>query len=344
MAPSSNLSESESTSYTSNTSSDITTSTTSSQRMRAYFLRRKEQLLRVELAERIWQRQTSVFVVIILFVAILAIVMVIIYGGIQPSGLVLSVHKITVDTSKTNRPVVDPLLTTQPPTTYSTPKPIRGTVKPISKWGPYDRYRPRIDINRKSINVASRHNEVDKTVENWAKKVFNFGKDKHMAIQSTTPNLLSTTELDKSSSSSEQTSTAYTENIIVDSKNHSGNDINTDSIRTFETTTQLAITKMKIKEIDTDLIPTRKKYLSTTVTPINYQSSVTVSQKYQNDKKSNAQIKNPSQTFTKNNDSINNPPANHFIKTSTTHKTSDLEKLMLSTLDRLAEHYKNYTK
>ena len=114
MAPSSNLSESESTSYTSNTSSDITTSTTSSQRMRAYFLRRKEQLLRVELAERIWQRQTSVFVVIILFVAILAIVMVIIYGGIQPSGLVLSVHKITVDTSKTNRPVVDPLLTTQP--------------------------------------------------------------------------------------------------------------------------------------------------------------------------------------------------------------------------------------
>ena len=55
--------------------------------------------LQDELAERIWQRHAAIFVVIFLFAIILAVVMIIIYGGIQPDGLVLSVHKITIDTT-----------------------------------------------------------------------------------------------------------------------------------------------------------------------------------------------------------------------------------------------------
>ena len=162
-------------SFSSSYSSDVTTSTTSTQRMKAYFLKRKEELLRDELAERIWQRHTAIVVVIFLFVAIVALVWIIIYGGIQPDGLVLAVHKITVDTSKTHRPVVDPNLSTPPPTTYSTPRPIRGTVPPRSKWGPYDRYRPRPNdmIERTTAHhEMAAQNEI--LVENWAKKVFNF--------------------------------------------------------------------------------------------------------------------------------------------------------------------------
>ena len=56
-----------------------------------------------ELAERAWQRQAAIFVVFILFFIISIIVMVIIAGGIQEHGLVLSVHMITVDTIGMNR-------------------------------------------------------------------------------------------------------------------------------------------------------------------------------------------------------------------------------------------------
>ena len=56
-----------------------------------------------ELAERAWQRQAAIFVVFVLFFIISLIVMVIIHGGIQEHGLVLSVHKVTVDTSLEKR-------------------------------------------------------------------------------------------------------------------------------------------------------------------------------------------------------------------------------------------------
>ena len=56
-----------------------------------------------ELAERAWQRQAAIFVVFVLFFIISIIVMVIIHGGIQEHGLVLSVHKITVNTSGVKR-------------------------------------------------------------------------------------------------------------------------------------------------------------------------------------------------------------------------------------------------
>ena len=52
-----------------------------------------------ELEEREWQRQAAIFVVFILFFIISIIVMVIIHGGIQEHGLVLSIHKVTVNTS-----------------------------------------------------------------------------------------------------------------------------------------------------------------------------------------------------------------------------------------------------
>ena len=96
--------------------STSTTTTTSSQIHREMMVRRQEQLLRDELTERVWQRHAAIWVVLFLFVAILLVVMVIIYGGIQPDGLVLSIHTVTIDTSKRNRSTVLPGVTTLRPT------------------------------------------------------------------------------------------------------------------------------------------------------------------------------------------------------------------------------------
>ena len=62
-----------------------------------YSARRAEQ--QAALAERAWQRHAAIYIVFLLFFIISIVVMVIIYGGIQQNGLVLSVHKTTVDTS-----------------------------------------------------------------------------------------------------------------------------------------------------------------------------------------------------------------------------------------------------
>ena len=59
----------------------------------------KKEEQQAELAERAWQRQAAIFVVFVLFFIISIIVMVIIHGGIQENGIILSVHKVTVDTS-----------------------------------------------------------------------------------------------------------------------------------------------------------------------------------------------------------------------------------------------------
>ena len=96
--------------------STSTTTTTSSQIHREMMVRRQEQLLRDELTERVWQRHAAIWVVLFLFVAILLVVMVIIYGGIQPDGLVLSIHTVTIDPSKRNRSTVLPGVTTLRPT------------------------------------------------------------------------------------------------------------------------------------------------------------------------------------------------------------------------------------
>ena len=63
----------------------------------------KKEKQQAELAERAWQRQAAIFVVFVLFFIISIIVMVIIHGGIQENGIVLSVHKVTVDTSVEKR-------------------------------------------------------------------------------------------------------------------------------------------------------------------------------------------------------------------------------------------------
>ena len=94
--------------------------------------------------------------------------MVIIYGGIQPDGLVLSIHTVTIDTSKRNRSTVLPGVTTLRPTFPPSPPPIRGTVPPISKWAPYDRYNPR------QFYVTSRPSQGVSDIRDWAKRMFNF--------------------------------------------------------------------------------------------------------------------------------------------------------------------------
>lgn len=99
--------------------------------------------------------------------------MVIIYGGIQPHGLVLSKHTITIDTSK-NGIIADPRLTTQRPTLPPSPPPIRGTVPPLSKWGIYDRptKHPPPPSAKPSQDELEELNEL---VEKWAKNTFQFG-------------------------------------------------------------------------------------------------------------------------------------------------------------------------
>jgi hypothetical protein len=42
-------------------------------------------------------------VVLVLFAVIFAVIMIIIYGGIQPDGLVLSRHKVLINTTALNR-------------------------------------------------------------------------------------------------------------------------------------------------------------------------------------------------------------------------------------------------
>jgi hypothetical protein len=54
---------------------------------------------KAEVAERAWQRHAANYVVFLLFFLISVVVMVIIYGGIQQDGLVLTIHKRTIDTS-----------------------------------------------------------------------------------------------------------------------------------------------------------------------------------------------------------------------------------------------------
>ena len=66
--------------------------------------------------------------------------MIIIYGGIQPDGLVLSVHKITINTTalnaKRNKSAVSTTTTTIP---VPTPPRIRGKFIPLNKWASHER-------------------------------------------------------------------------------------------------------------------------------------------------------------------------------------------------------------
>jgi hypothetical protein len=100
--------------------------------------------------------------------------MVIIYGGIQPRGLVLSVHKITVDTSR-NRTVVRKGQTTPRPTRAPTPPPIRGTVPPRSKWDDHELPFSKLD-NLEEEEDPTDLNVIDRVIEAWAKKTFKFGR------------------------------------------------------------------------------------------------------------------------------------------------------------------------
>ena len=67
------------------------------------FQANKRAQLQAELSERAWQRHAAIYIVFLLFFIISLIVMVIIYGGIQQNGLVLSIHKNTVNTTKKMR-------------------------------------------------------------------------------------------------------------------------------------------------------------------------------------------------------------------------------------------------
>ena len=337
-----------------------------------------------------------------MFVVILAVAMLIIYGGIQPDGLVLSVHKFTVDTSKAGKPVVDPLMTTLPPTTYSTPKPIRGTVKPLSKWGPYDRYKPRnhqysiSDSSKMTTNMVAFNEEQDKVIENWLRKfgmtsssfettvssVGNSDKNTDSGLygsgfeKSTTtmtdPELLVKTEIEEKETESVenhhqyQISKVYTSNDteVEEKEEESTNLVQSNSIRTAlvnfknhdtqnDTTLNVDPANIDVVEIGRKNIPalTTSTASSSPQTFVNNDIHLSPQALDKIPEKSKAQIKISSQ-YNPNSDSSGRasdsprPPVNPELVGIPYNydEASDIEQILLSTLDRLAKHYQNFTK
>ena len=117
--------------------------------------------------------------------------MVIIYGGIQPDGLVLSIHTVTIDTSKRNRSTVLPGLTTPRPTFPPSPPPIRGTVPPLSKWAPYERANPRkSSLPPPPIELST---QSDAKLRDWARMFGQFKVNEDDLTVTTHKTLTSTT-------------------------------------------------------------------------------------------------------------------------------------------------------
>lgn len=113
--------------------------------------------------------------------------MVIIYGGIQPQGLVLSVHKITVDTSR-NKTQVHLNITTPRPTWPPLPPVIRGTVPPLSKWNVHKKELPTKTpdiVKSKSDNNLPDADllKVDEIIRKWAKETFQFEPNSNVDIE-----------------------------------------------------------------------------------------------------------------------------------------------------------------
>ena len=287
-------------------------------------------------------------VVIFLFVAIVALVWIIIYGGIQPDGLVLAVHKITVDTSKTHRPVVDPNLSTPPPTTYSTPRPIRGTVPPRSKWGPYDRYRPRPNdmIERTTAHhEMAAQNEI--LVENWAKKVFDFKNSKKISFFDSKRTITTTKPPETFQEVEDISQVPFDHEMGIE---------NTEA-RT--TSSSLILTQTEIiKPIQTTSAknPLTFKSSDKLDSSVNFDEfkSKTIEEavestraptEVENTSKSNAQNKTQVKTFEQNYTiDVSNTPISDESFDENISNSKSLEKLLMSTLERLAEHYKNSTK
>ena len=325
--------------------------------------------------------------------------MLIIYGGIQPDGLVLSVHKFTVDTSKIGKPVVDPLMTTLPPTTYSTPKPIRGTVRPLSKWGPYDRYKPRNHHNQHSkmtTNMVAFNDEQDKIIENWLRKfgmtsgsfettVSSVGSSSSSSDngKSTTtamadnPVLLVKTEIEEKEEiesvdhhHNHQISKVYSNDTaeigekedestnLVQSNHFESTSAANDSTRTmatFKNHTQNDSLDVDPPTTNIDVVEIGRKIPLTTTTasqifvnndihlsqahdksPEKFKAQIQISSQYNPDSDSGRAFDSPSSTPVINPDLVG-IPYNY-------DEASDLEQILLSTLDRLAKHYQNFTK
>ena len=289
-------------------------------------------------------------VVIFLFVAIVALVWIIIYGGIQPDGLVLAVHKITVDTSKTHRPVVDPNLSTPSPTTYSTPRPIRGTVPPRSKWGPYDRYRPRPNdmIERTTAHhEMAAQNEI--LVENWAKKVFDFKNFKKISSFDS-KRIITTTKRSETFLDVEENFVTQVPfdhdmgNENTEARTASSKKIltQTEIIMPIQTTTtKNTLTFESSDELDSSVLfdesksKTFEEAIESTLAPSGGENA----------SKSNAQNQTQYKTYEQNDTiDVSNTPISDESFDENVSNSKSLEQLLMSTLERLAEHYKNSTK
>ena len=107
----------------------------------------------------------------VLFVVIFAVIMIIIYGGIQPDGLVLSKHKVLINTtalnskrsrnqtSATSTTTGRPLTQAKQVTHFPG---MRGRFLPVDKWGPHD-----FDRDKSGKGKKKSSNDVPGTFEEF---------------------------------------------------------------------------------------------------------------------------------------------------------------------------------
>ena len=222
--------------------------------------------------------------------------MVIIYGGIQPDGLVLSIHTVTIDTSKRNRSTVLPGLITPRPTFPPTPPPIRGTVPPLSKWAPYDQANPRRSSLSPPLDSPT---QSDARLRDWANRMFQFRVNEDALDVTTHKTMTSTATPRFFQTSSAVSTTGSSDHTLANAK------ASLQSEKASPIYQILTSAKPKSREI----LHTNKH--STTASP------------------PLSKLLHRSQK---------NPLVNAFD--STTEEIS-LENLLLQTLDKLADQYKN---
>ena len=199
---------------------------------------------------------------------------------------------MTIDTSKRNRSTVLPGVTTLRPTYPPSPPPIRGTVPPISKWAPYDRYKPNKSSFSPTVPTTRRSN-----IRDWAKRMFNF------SVEDEDPS----------------TTTTTFQPLLIDQSTSIMTTGSSSSSSSFASTIGISTTG----------VPTTVAQ-STTSVSLSSEATPSIFHRLKMDKMGTS-TRSPKPITTRRGES---EPS----------KSISLEELLLSTLDKLANQYKNSTR
>ena len=130
------------------------------------FQARERMQIQARLKENSWQRHAAIYAVFFLFIVISLIVMIFIYGNIQQDGLVLSIHKNTVNTTarrhkhNSSYTIKDPIVQRLPPTNL---KPINNEHKTniTEKWTVQDTGVVKEQVLLNTENVQNEQNKIN---------------------------------------------------------------------------------------------------------------------------------------------------------------------------------------